>query len=142
MAFADGAAVGLGLNAYGMPGLIEMPTALSLPDAQIAATIAGSSSQRIVTLTFQAAPRLTGAFRYGRFDGVVDGILYDRSFDLHYRLRDEAGPWPALAIGLRDMVGTAVNSSEYLVATKTLGAGVTATVGVGWGRMGSVMHIP
>ena len=137
MAFADGAAVGLGLNAYGMPGLIEMPTALSLPDAQIAATIAGSSSQRMVTLTFQAAPRLTGAFRYGRFDGVVDGVLYDRSFDLHYRLRDETSPWPALAIGLRDMVGTAVNSSEYLVATKTLGAGVTATVGVGWGRMGS-----
>jgi hypothetical protein len=120
-----------------MPGLIEMPTALSLPDAQIAATIAGSSSQRMVTLTFQAAPRLTGAFRYGRFDGVVDGILYDRSFDLHYRLRDEAGPWPALAIGLRDMVGTAVNSSEYLVATKTLGAGLTATAGLGWGRMGS-----
>lgn len=137
MAFADGAAVGLGLNAYGMPGLVEMPTAGSLPDAQIAATIAGSSSQRMVTLTFQAAPRLTGAFRYGRFDGVVDGILYDRSFDLHYRLRDETGPWPALAIGLRDMVGTAVNSSEYLVATKTLGAGVTATVGLGWGRMGS-----
>ena len=137
MAFADGAAVGLGLNAYGMPGLVEMPTAGSLPDAQIAATIAGSSSQRMVTLTFQAAPRLTGAFRYGRFDGVFDGILYDRSSDLHYRLRDETGPWPALAIGLRDMVGTAVNSSEYLVATKTLGAGVTATVGLGWGRMGS-----
>ena len=137
MAFADGAAVGLGLNAYGMPGLIEMPTALSLPDAQIASAIAGSSSQRMVTLTFQAAPRLTGAFRYGRFEGVSNGILYDRSFDLHYRLRDETGPWPALAIGLRDMVGTAVNSSEYLVATKTLGAGVTATVGVGWGRMGS-----
>lgn len=137
MAFADGAAVGLGLNAYGMPGLIEMPTALSLPDAQIAATIAGSSSQRMVTLTFQAAPRLTGAFRYGRFDGVRDFILYDRSFDLQYRLLDATGPWPALAIGLRDMVGTAVNSSEYLVATKTLGAGVTATLGVGWGRMGS-----
>ena len=68
MAFADGAAVGLGLNAYGMPGLIEMPTALSLPDAQIAATIAGSSSQRMVTLTFQAAPRLTGAFRYAPDD--------------------------------------------------------------------------
>ena len=137
MAFADGAAVGLGLNAYGMPGLVEMPTAESLPDAQIAATIAGSSSQRMVTLTFQAAPRLTGAFRYGRFDGVRDFILYDRSFDLQYRLLDATGPWPALAIGLRDMVGTAVNSSEYLVATKTLGAGVTATVGLGWGRMGS-----
>ena len=137
MAFADGAAVGLGLNAYGMPGLVEMPTAESLPDAQIAATIAGSSSQRMVTLTFQAAPRLTGAFRYGRFDGVRDFILYDRSFDLQYRLLDATGPWPALAIGLRDMVGTAVNRSEYLVATKTLGAGVTATVGLGWGRMGS-----
>jgi hypothetical protein len=63
--------------------------------------------------------------------------LYDRSFDLHYRLRDEIGPWPALAIGLRDMVGTAVNSSEYLVATKTLGDVLTATAGLGWGRMGS-----
>ena len=132
-AYADNA----GLNSYGMPGLIEMPSALSLPDAQIAATIFNGSSSRMVTLTFQGTPRLTGAFRYGRFEGETDGILYDRSFDLQYRLKDESGPWPALAIGLRDMVGTGVNSGEYLVATKTLGAGVTATAGLGWGRMGS-----
>ncbi len=128
---------GQSLNTYGMPGLIEMPSALSLPDAQIASTIFESSSSRMVTLTFQGTPRLTGAFRYGRYEGLSDDILYDRSFDLHYRLRDEAGVWPALAIGLRDMVGTGVNSSEYLVASKTLTAGVTATAGLGWGRMGS-----
>ena len=100
-----------GLNGYGMPGLVEMPTALSLPDAQIAATVFESSSRRMVTLTFQGTPRLSGAFRYGRFEGFIDGILYDRSFDLQYRLKDEVGPWPALAIGLRDMVGTAVNGA-------------------------------
>ncbi len=136
-AYGDVAAVGQMLNTAGMPGLIEMPSALSLPDAQIAATLAGSTSNRLVTLTFQATPRLTGAFRYGRFEGVTEGVLYDRSFDLQYRLRDETGPWPALAIGLRDMVGTGVESSEYLVATKTLAAGLTATAGLGWGRMGS-----
>ena len=141
-AYADGVDNGQVLNVYGMPGLIEMPTALSLPDAQVAATISGNQIRRIVTLTFQSAPRLTGAFRYGRFDGVTEGVLYDRSFDLQYRLMDETGPWPALAIGLRDMVGTGVNSAEYLVATKTLGVGVTATAGLGWGRMGSHGGVP
>ena len=136
-AHADETAKALGVNAYGMPGLIEMPAARSLDDAQAAATISATPNRRMVTLTFQASPRLTGAFRYGRIEGFVDGILYDRSFDLQYQLRDEDGPWPALALGLRDMVGTGVNSSEYVVATKTLGSGVTASAGLGWGRLGS-----
>ena len=136
-AHAEETAKALGVNAYGMPGLIEMPAARSLDDAQAAATISATPNRRMVTLTFQASPRLTGAFRYGRIEGFVDGILYDRSFDLQYQLRDENGPWPALALGLRDMVGTGVNSSEYVVATKTLGSGVTASAGLGWGRLGS-----
>jgi len=137
VAYADLAVTGPGLNSYGLPGLIEMPNALSLPDAQMAMTYSTSSSNRFGTFVFQATPRLTGAFRYGRYQGLKEGILYDRSFDLQYRLRTESGPWPALAIGLRDLVGTGVNSSEYLVATKTMGAGITATAGLGWGRMGS-----
>jgi len=114
-----------------------MPTSLSLPDAQVSANYSASSNSRVVVLTFKSSPRLTGAFRCGKFEGVSNGILYDRNFDLHYRLTVEAGPWPALAIGLRDMVGKGVNSAEYIVANKALGSGVSTTVGLGWGRMGS-----
>jgi hypothetical protein len=124
-------------NYYGMPGLVEMPSAASMADAEIFTTLSTNSTQHLVTLGFQITPRLTGAFRYGRFEGLSDGILYDRSFDLQYRLVDDTGPWPALSVGLRDLIGTGVNSSEYFVATKQLRPRLALTAGLGWGAMGS-----
>lgn len=127
------------LNTFGMPGLIDIPTAQSLEDADLATSLAISEGQSRSTLTFQITPRLTGSFRYSRIDGFrgTDLDLYDRSFDLHYRLIDEGAFRPALAIGLRDLVGTGVYSSEYLVASKNLPQGVLVTAGIGWGAMGS-----
>ena len=45
---------------------------------------------------------------------------------------------PALAIGLNDFLGTGIYSSEYVVATKTLGDRVRVTGGIGWGRLAGV----
>lgn len=136
---ATGPDAGLALNGYGMPGLLDMPTAASLPDAELATTIALIKGQRGGTLAFQITPRLTGAFRYTiiqDYDG--DGeTRYDRSFDLHYRLLDEAGWRPALAIGLRDFIGTGLYGGEYLVATKHLTPRLAFSGGIGWGRLAS-----
>jgi len=61
---------------YGMPGLLDMPTALSAPDGELAATLAilGVGDQARGTLSFQVTPRLTAAFRYASIDNyLVDG---------------------------------------------------------------------
>jgi hypothetical protein len=126
-------------NTFGMPGLIDMPTADSFVDADLGVSVAVTGDQLRNTLTFQILPRLTGAFRYSRIDDFLGpGLeLYDRSFDLHYRLVDEGRLRPSVAVGLRDFAGTGVFSSEYLVASKTLVPGLQLSGGIGWGTLGT-----
>lgn len=131
-------------NTYGAPGLIDMPIASSAPDAELAFTYSTFAGQTRNTLFFQASPRLSASFRYASLDhlrgqgGVFYNNILDRSFALHYRLRDETGRSPAVAVGVSDFIGTGIYSGEYLVATKALGADVSATLGLGWGRYAGV----
>jgi len=76
-------------------------------------------------------------FVSGQSLSASKGTLWDRSFDLRYRLVDEGKYRPALAVGLQDFIGTGVYSGEYLVASKTLTPALTVTGGIGWGRYGS-----
>ncbi len=127
-------------NLYGTPGLIDMPTARSADDAELAATLSSFAGSTRTTLSFQITPRLSGSFRYANIENApeVGGIgLFDRSFDLRYRVVDEGVVVPAIAVGLRDFIGTGVYSSEYIVATKQLTPTIDATAGLGWGRLGS-----
>lgn len=117
---------------YGTPGIIDMPTAVAPADGEISATIAVFGDTQRSTFSFQLLPRLTGSFRYGLID------TYDRSFDVQYQISDEGQYLPALAVGLRDFIGTGRYSSEYLVATKTLTPNLRVTGGLGWGRLGSL----
>lgn len=125
---------------YGTPGLIEMPSAFALPDAEIAATIGGFDKQQRYSFTFQVLPGLSGTFRYSRvaeWGGSGGGDLYDRSLDVHYQLLEEGALRPAVAVGLRDLMGTGVYTGEYVVASKTLTPDLRGTLGLGWGRLAS-----
>ncbi|MEC7297975.1 MAG: YjbH domain-containing protein [Pseudomonadota bacterium] len=126
-------------NQYGVPGLIDMPTAQSAPDAELATTLSYFAGTTRATMSFQITPRLSGSFRYGRMDRYYNtgGAIFDRSFDLRYRLIDEGRYRPAVAIGLQDFIGTGLYSGEYVVATKTLSPRLTVTGGIGWGRLGT-----
>lgn len=136
-------------NIYGTPGgLIDMPTAEMAPDAQLSTTVSfygtGDSQTTRTTLTFQVLPRLSASFRYSGIGGIMPdagrpdfNTLYDRSFDLRFRLVNEGRYIPAIAIGLQDFIGTGIYGGEYLVATKTIGPRLRVTGGIGWGRFGS-----
>lgn len=124
-----------GRNAYGMPGLIDMPSALSFPDAALSVSTSRFQVESRTALTFQITPRLAGSFRYSY---VSPRFSYDRSFSLHYRLLDEGKYVPAIAVGLNDIVGTSLYSGEYLVATKSIGPSLRFSAGMGWGRLGSL----
>ncbi|MGI3169852.1 YjbH domain-containing protein [Pseudooceanicola sp. C21-150M6] len=129
-------------NAYGRPGgLIDMPTAEMAPDAQLSTTISSFAGQTRGTLSFQITPRLSGAFRYSELRNIyVPGfdVYYDRSFDLSYLLVKEGQYWPAVKIGLQDLVGTGIYGGEFIAATKGFAGGrLRVTGGLGWGRLGS-----
>lgn len=122
---------------YGTPGLIETPTAEMYPDGTLAFTSGVLDQTLRATMTFQMLPWVHGSFRYAvieDFDGAI-GHRYDRSFDLHFLLREEGRRSPALALGLRDFGGTGIYASEYLVATKTFRERLKLSGGIGWGRM-------
>lgn len=132
---------------FGTPGLLEMPTAESANRSDIAATLSyGGSAGVRTSFTYQLTDRFSGSFRYAsmdiyRPDRDGDGFddifeTFDRSFDMQYRISDESRYLPAVAIGLRDFLGTGRFSSEYIVGSKSFGANLIVSGGIGWGRMG------
>lgn len=134
-----------GYNTYGFSGLIDMPSAYSRPDGELAFTSSHFQNQTRNTLTFQITPRLSGSFRYALLydvrpypDNPVSDFRFDRSFSLHYRLLDEDHRRPAVAIGLNDFLGTGLYSSEYIVASKHVTPDIRVTGGIGWGRLAGV----
>ena len=117
------------------------------------------SNQTRGTLSFQLLPGSRRTFRYagvegfnprpgpgGEPDPAGRGVyFFDRSFDIHWaRARRRRSWWPAVAIGIRDIAGTGVYGSEYIVANAPLSGardqlagGVTGPPGAsGWGRLG------
>jgi len=134
-------------NSYGVPGMIDMPTAFGREDAELGFTVSHFRKQTRSTLTFQISERLSASFRYSSIGAIrraasptapITYNLFDRSFSLQYRVLNEDQYWPAVAVGLNDMVGTGVYGGEYIVASKTLSPRLRASAGLGWGRLGSL----
>jgi len=127
------------LSFYGTPGLIDMPTAGTLPDGALAFTAAKYGPIFRNTLSFQFSPRISGAFRYAAQGELTrpGGDYYDRSFDLIFLLKEETERWPAIALGLRDFGGTGIYSGEYIVASKYITPRLQFSAGIGWGRFAS-----
>jgi hypothetical protein len=139
---AQNADVSWGYTAFGTPGLIDMPSAQSPEDGEFTSFLSYFGQQGRVGLTFQFSDRLSASFKYSRQGlGELDpsqSTNFDRSFSVHYRFMDEGDIRPAMAIGLNDFVGTGFYSSEYIVATKTFNPALRGTLGLGWGRLGTV----
>ena len=122
---------------FGLPGLIDLPTANALPDGEIVVTQQLHESLARSGMSFQIFPNLGVAFRYsghGINGSEANGRKnHDRSFDAHLTLWDEGDYLPGAAAGLRDFIGTGWYSSEYLVATKSIGK-LEISGGLGFGR--------
>ena len=116
---------------YGTTGLIDIPTARMASDGVLTATAAIQSSTNAYSVTYQVLPRLEGTFRYTGFN---DFFHYDRNYEAKLLLLREQDLAPQIAIGIRDMVGTGIFGSEYLVASKQIGS-FDITLGMGWGRL-------
>lgn len=141
------------LNLYGVSGLIDMPSGEMQPDAYLTSSYAQFGPISRTTLTFQITPRMSASFRYyGIADwnrnlpcsdtGTCTGAnkfntYYDRSFDFRYQVLRESQYLPSVTVGLQDIAGTGILSGEYVAATKHITPRLKATVGLGWGRLGS-----
>ena len=116
---------------YGTTGLFDIPTARMAADGTLTATAAIQSRTNSYALTYQATPWLETTFRY---TGYNEFFFYDRNYEVKFRLWEERVYIPQVAVGIRDAVGTGVESAEYLVASKSFD-NFDLTLGVGWGRL-------
>ena len=125
-------------NNFGLPGIIDLPTAHRFPDGELVVTQQLHKSLARSGIAFQALPRVGVSFRYtghGINGSEANGrVNHDRSFDAHVSVLDERIYLPAISLGLRDFIGTGWYSSEYIVGTKSIG-NLELTAGLGFGRL-------
>ena len=125
-------------NNFGLPGIIDLPTAKRFPDGELIVTQQLHKSLARSGISFQALPRVGVSFRYtghGTNGNEAYGrVNHDRSFDAHISVLDEGTYLPALSLGLRDFIGTGWYSSEYIAGTKSIG-NLEITAGLGFGRL-------
>ncbi len=117
---------------FGTIGMINVPTARMSTDGALTTTAAIQSRTNSYAITYQATPWLEGTFRYTGFNDT--SYTYDRNYEAKLRLWKEDDYLPQLAIGIRDLVGTGLWGSEYIVASKKID-NFDITLGLGWGRL-------
>ena len=133
---------------YGDTGLLEIPNARFMKEASLRFNFSSSYPNEFTTITASPFKWLESSYRYTEIKNELYGpsqysgnqSLKDKGFDLKMKLIGEGYYRPAVALGLRDIAGTGIFSSEYLVATKSLG-NFDVTAGLGWGILGSADSI-
>jgi len=130
-------------NDWGEFGYLQTPSARFAQAGHARASISQVKPYTRLNVMLQPLDWFEFGFRYtstsNRLYGpdiAGDQAHKDKSIDARLRLREESAYGPAIALGLRDLGGTGLFSSEYLVASKRWG-NWDASVGLGWGNMGS-----
>ena len=126
---------------WGGVGLLQTPTSRMASVGNISSTL-----NRVYPYTnynFLVTPLgwLEAGFRYTNISNVAysDGnpqAYKDKGFDAKFRLHEESAYTPELALGFRDIAGTGLFSSEFLVANKRTSS-FDWSLGLGWGYLGS-----
>tara|TARA_A100001234_G_scaffold219643_1_gene230877 strand:+ start:2600 stop:4552 length:1953 start_codon:yes stop_codon:yes gene_type:complete len=130
-------------NNSGSIGLINMPTARFLDESSFGFTAYSGDPDQKITMTSFPFDWLEASFFYtniqdkpycsAALDPVCKQDYKDKGFNFKLRLKEE-GALPAIAIGINDIAGTGLYSSEYIVGSY----GVNKTdfhFGLGWGNL-------
>jgi len=133
---------------FGNTGLYETPNARVMSPASLRINFSSSYPFEYTSLTATPFNWMEATYRYAEIKNKRYGqsfysdnqSLKDKGFDLKILLREEQQLLPALAVGLRDIAGTGLFSSEYIVTTKRIGSFDIST-GLGWGILGSADNI-
>ncbi len=129
---------------YGNTGLLEIPSARFMDEASLRLNFSSSFPNEYTALSASPFNWLEATYRYTEIKNRKYGprnysgnqSLKDKGFDIKVRLKEESAYFPAVALGLRDLAGTGMFSSEYLVATKRY-KNLDMTIGLGWGMLGT-----
>ncbi len=133
---------------YGEIGLLEMPTARFMGEGSLKFGLSNSYPNKFTYIVATPFSWFEATYRYSELKNQLYGpysysgnqSFKDKGFDLRIKLLDEAFYLPQLAVGIRDLAGTAIFASEYLVGSKEIG-NFDVSLGVGWGSLGRASNI-
>ena len=125
-------------NNHGVIGLINTPSARFYNEASFGITAYDGTPDQKITLTSSPYDWMEASFFYTNiqnkvYPGFSDQDYKDKGFNIKFRLKEE-GLLPAIAIGVNDIAGTGLYSSEYIVGSY----GINQTdfhFGLGWGTL-------
>lgn len=129
---------------WGGAGLWQTPTARMADAGEVALTVSHAQPYTRYNFTLQPLPWLEGIIRYSNIGNRAYGpesfsgnqSYKDKSIDAKVRLWQESRWLPAIAVGIRDLGGTGLFSSEYVVTSKRFGP-IDASLGLAWGYLGA-----
>ncbi|MDZ7892217.1 MAG: YjbH domain-containing protein [Rhodoferax sp.] len=133
----------LTVSDWGDIGLIQTPSARMESAGTVRTHASAIYPYTRMSVLLQPMDWFELGFRYTDISNALygpdiagDQTYKDKSIDVKLRLLKEGVLTPQVAVGLRDLGGTGLFASEYLVANKRWGAW-DASVGLGWGYMGA-----
>ena len=129
---------------YGSLGLIQNPNARFLSEGFTA--LSWSHNEPYLRGSIIAYPFnwMEASFQYTDLNNALyspypdfsgSQSLKDKSFDVKFRVIKESNLMPSVAVGLRDIGGTGLFASEYIVFSKYIYENIDATIGIGWGNL-------
>ena len=130
-------------NNHGVIGLINTPSARFYDDSSFGITFYNGDPVQKLTMTSFPYNWMEASFFYTninglpyctvQYDPVCKQDYKDKGFNFKFRLKEE-GVFPSIALGINDIAGTGLFSSEYIVASY----GINKTdfhFGIGWGTL-------
>ncbi len=129
---------------WGNAGLLQTPTARMRGEGYFGLGFHRVRPYEQMSLMFQPTLWMEAGFRYTSILNRLyssyaswsgDQSYKDKSIDLKLRTIKEDDWIPELSVGWRDMGGTGLFSSEYVVANKRAGS-LDFSLGLGWGYLG------
>ena len=129
---------------FGGVGLMQTPTARMAPVGEFSFNAIRVAPYSRYSISVQPVSWVEGTIRYSAitnrdygpesFSG--DQSFKDKGVDLKVRLWEESYWLPQVALGFRDLGGTGLFSSEYLVGNKRF-YDLDVSLGVAWGYIGN-----
>ena len=125
-------------NNHGVIGLINMPTARFYDEQSHGLTIYDGTPDQKITISSSPYDWLEASLFYTNIQGLpYPGYEYqdykDKGFNVKVRLKEQ-GNFPAVAIGVMDIAGTGLYSSEYIITSYGIN-NIDMHFGLGWGTL-------
>ena len=129
---------------YGTIGLIQNPSSRFLSGGSLALSWIHFDPYLRGSLVAYPFDWFEASFQYTDINNALysefsefsgSQSLKDKSFDAKFLLLKEQRFLPQIAVGFRDLGGTGLFSSEYIVANKFLSENLDLSFGLGWGNL-------